>query len=360
MDKNINWLLIIRFLSGDCTPAERMEIENWLKESNENREFFKNIKKIWDVTPPDEIQVNSLNAWKIFKKQLDVKIEEKNEKSLRSINKYASDHYRQRSSRFHSPWRQVLRTAAILIIMVSGLYFLLEFGVQDESADDITQIEMKEIRTEKGERRRVTLSDGTEVLLNSASSLRFPERFETTERKVELKGEALFQVRPFNNTEFIVSSGDVTTIVLSTIFNVRAWEDEDRVEVMVKEGRVAVQSDVVPGYKGIVVNEGQKSYVISGKAPSSPIGIDIDKYLSWIDGRMIFDNTSLAEVIRKLERNFDVTFEVLDPAILSYPLNANFKDESLSEILNVISITMDISIEERDDAVLLQNNNDVR
>ncbi|MCS3800131.1 FecR family protein [Niastella sp. OAS944] len=152
------------------------------------------------------------------------------------------------------------------------------------------------------------LSDGSKVWLNAASSIRYPVAFSEEERKVEVTGEAYFEVTPSNSPKggglkqrFIVSKGNMNVTVLGTRFNVNSYENEENIKVTLLEGSVKVQHERVeriikPGEQAVV--DGAKINVVSD--------VDLEQVMAWKDGKFLFDNTDLAAIMRQIERWYNV------------------------------------------------------
>ncbi|GAB3250202.1 DUF4974 domain-containing protein [Larkinella harenae] len=153
----------------------------------------------------------------------------------------------------------------------------------------------------KGATFKVTLPDGTDVWLNSATQLIYPASNTVSERLVELRGEAYFEVRPDKNRPFKVISNGTEIRVTGTHFNVSAYEDDRQVYTTLAEGQV------------IVSNEGNRETLRPGQQavsePSAPLQIrevDVESLLAWRDGYFVFDDQDLRSVMKMAARWYDV------------------------------------------------------
>lgn len=163
------------------------------------------------------------------------------------------------------------------------------------------------ISTPHGGTYRVTLSDGTIVWLNAASTLTYPSRFSGNERRVELTGEAYFSVARDANNPFVVYSRDQRVQVVGTEFNVHAYADEASTATTLVTGRVNVgaSTDPVSNPDGVYrLSPGQQSIVEQGTFRIQKV--DIDQHTAWRDGRFNFDGKTLPEVMRELGRWYGV------------------------------------------------------
>ncbi|MBO9152401.1 FecR family protein [Chitinophaga sp. GCM10012297] len=161
------------------------------------------------------------------------------------------------------------------------------------------------IATPRGGQYRIALSDGTQVWLNAASSIRYPAVFGGSERRVEITGEAYFEVAKDEKRPFTVQINKSTEInVLGTHFNVNAYEDESNIRTTLLEGKVSVavfgkQNILKPGQQGTVI------YGNSGGAVQVK-EVDTGEAVAWKEGMFSFKNADLRAVMRQLSRWYDV------------------------------------------------------
>jgi ferric-dicitrate binding protein FerR (iron transport regulator) len=152
----------------------------------------------------------------------------------------------------------------------------------------------------------VELPDGTKVWLNSSSSLTYPVSFTGKERRVELTGEAYFEVAKNASSPFFVKTSGQTVKVLGTHFNINSYEDERSVKTTLLEGSVVIINNA--GKQTANLKPGQQSV---NKAASFDIidNADIDEAIAWKNGKFLFRNTDLQTVMRQLSRWYDVDVE---------------------------------------------------
>lgn len=159
------------------------------------------------------------------------------------------------------------------------------------------------ISTPKGGQYTIILSDGTKVMLNSASSLTFPTSFKQKDRSVELNGEAYFEVAHHHDKRFKVISGKQTVEVLGTHFNVNAYTDEVNIKTTLLEGAVKVSTDkssasIMPGEQAILSrNDGNMI---------TKHRVNTAKETAWINGIFSFEGDDLKSVMRQVSRWYDV------------------------------------------------------
>ncbi len=189
----------------------------------------------------------------------------------------------------------------------------------------------------------VILSDGTKVWLNAESSLKYPVRFTGPERRVEISGEAYFEVARLQGKPFLVSNGKTLVRVLGTHFNVNTYGDNGKVIVTLLEGAVKVTNDV----SSEMLKPGQQAQV--GTDIQLIHKSDTTKALAWKNEVFNFTQTGIAEIMKEMERWYDVKVEY-DGAVpdisLSGIIDRNINASKVLEMLE-ISSGLDFRIEGR-------------
>lgn len=161
------------------------------------------------------------------------------------------------------------------------------------------EVQMHTLSTPIGGQFRITLSDGTNVWLNAASTLRFPSSFRGQDRSVEITGEAYFEVAHNKSMPFKVAFNGNSVEVLGTHFNVMAYTDEAKSKVTLLEGSVAVSN---PSGRQ-VLKPGMQALIGSTIAMSRA---NMEEAVAWKNGLFIFDNEDIHSIMRKLARWYDV------------------------------------------------------
>lgn len=185
------------------------------------------------------------------------------------------------------------------------------------------------VSTSKGGQYRITLPDGTKVILNSASSLHYPTQFPSNERRVSLDGEAYFEVTNNAKQPFRVESHTQLLEVLGTSFNVSTYNNTPIVTTLI-EGKLQLKDNntstiLQAGEQAIQQNNG---YQIQQ--------IETSDYTGWINNQFIFNNSPLNETFAQLERWYDVTFEC-PTALLDQRIYAEIgRDRMLSEVIGAL------------------------
>ena len=166
---------------------------------------------------------------------------------------------------------------------------------------------MVEMVNPMGMRSSVVLSDGTKVILNAGTTLSYPTAFVSGQREVKVNGEAFFEVSHDKEHPFIVSAENVKVKVLGTKFNVKAYDDDDNIEVTLAEGKVGVGLDT----KNLIHNAGTANKIYESLIALSRERSEITSYTSWICGKFYFTNYPLEKIAKQLERSFNVRIQIL-------------------------------------------------
>ncbi|NIG54780.1 FecR family protein [Chitinophaga sp. Cy-1792] len=183
----------------------------------------------------------------------------------------------------------------------------------------------------RGRQYKVVLPDGTLVWLNADSRLRYPTRFNGKERRIELKGEAYFDVAQQPGQPFVVSAGAIEVQALGTAFNINSYADEAQITTTLVNGAVQVQSHAVKK----ILHPGQQEVV--DEAGSTTVNdANLSQALAWKEGNFYFENTTLPEILRQFSRWYDV--EVVyktPPGDRSYLMMIS-RNTPLSKVLDLL------------------------
>ncbi len=249
---------------------------------------------------------------------------EQYKKILKKDLKSAIDKPYKKEKRRH--WIMAASIVLIISISITGYYFTSEPPVE--------VVKMMASTTEIGQKMNVTLSDGTKVRLNSGSTLRFPEKFGVDIRKVELIGEAFFEVVKDPNKPFIITSGGLETMVLGTSFNIGAYPENNEILVTVATGKVRVASD---GQELTLVPNEQAIYDKEQKGISKR-KVDIASYVEWKDGTLRMENMTLLEAAKEIEKWYGVKIKFETPRLSDFRFTGTFyNNEKLQVVLESIS-----------------------
>jgi ferric-dicitrate binding protein FerR (iron transport regulator) len=326
----MDYYQLIKYFENKCNPTEIEEIEKWLQNSEEHKKTFQDIQKIWAnaKTAPDLIQVDYKKAWKTIESKTGIKDYQENIVPQKSL------------------LRQFLKMAAILIVLLGvGAIIKTMFINKPELISELNLT---------ASQKEIHLSDGTIVILNRNSKLTYPAKFIENTREIELEGEAFFNVAKDSLHPFIVHAGGTITRVLGTSFNIDS-KNVSRVIVSVVEGKVAFnpestannQVQLTKGERGIFEKEAQKL---------SKIQITDENYLSWQTGILAFNNQTLREAVKVLSEYYSKTIEV-QPELQNRKITVTFNNQPLSEVLEILEMTLHIKIDSNQEITVLKTLN---
>ncbi|MDR8393598.1 FecR domain-containing protein [Aliifodinibius sp. S!AR15-10] len=339
---DLRWELITRYISGECSEDERRQVEEWMEADASNKEMVTLLQKAWEGSPDkpaDAWDVDS--AWlrynirygKDFENDQETREQPDEMNYIREIG--ASRRRRSNILR----WGSVLAATAMICIA-----FL--FGYQPEETESAEPTELtREIVANHGQRIHLRLSDGTKVILNSGSRITTPNTFSDSTRNIRLEGEAFFDVATDSSRPFLIQAAHSVTEVLGTKFSVKAYSVDEEVQVVVQEGRVALWGrtgdDRFPGKE---ITRNQMGVIPQGKSPVVNEVKDMEKYLGWTEGKLVFSGDPLSQIETKLERWYDIRLDI-DTGLghADHRLTATFSDEqSLPEVLEAIALSLDL------------------
>ena len=195
----------------------------------------------------------------------------------------------------------------------TGTQVLLQDGklIYDHAASTVEQVAYNAISTPKGRQFQLILPDQTKVWLNAASSLKYPTHFSGKERRVEIKGEAYFEVAKNAAMPFYVDIDSTTTVrVLGTHFNINAYDNESSIKTTLLEGKVLVKSDVgskkYDAQNSVILKPGQQAVLAGHSLLTIDQSPNIEKVMAWKNGVFNFEEATLQEVMHQLERWYDI------------------------------------------------------
>jgi ferric-dicitrate binding protein FerR (iron transport regulator) len=191
---------------------------------------------------------------------------------------------------------------------------------------------------------KVTLPDGSNVWLNHNSSLKYPSSFQGNSRITELEGEGYFEVAHNAKIPFIVKTGEIQIKATGTTFNIMAYPDEARVETSLIEGKVELELMDHAGKLTPLIRLKPSDLAIFKKTgyEITTRTISDDRYFSWKEGKLVFNEEPMGEVAKKLGRWFNVDIKIEDPELLELTYTATFVQETLPQVLELMAMASPI------------------
>lgn len=309
--------IISRYLNGEFSEADLIELNRWLAQSDENSRSFFEIKDVWDA---------SLKKAESAQEALLSFYREKASNSIQLVS-------------LVSKWKAAAGIAAALAI---GLFTMLILDMtKNEISDGHFEQAMVTVNVPLGSKSQVMLADSTLVYLNSGSELQYPPVFVGGKREVVLIGEAFFEVKSDTTNPFTVKTNDYDIRVTGTQFNVSAYGDDLFSKVSLQEGQVGI---LFPGKKQLVdIKPGQQLYLNREEWKYQVADSDVEVESSWKDGEFRYKEISFPELIKRLERWYDVTLTYSSPQLNEMLYSGNFRNqETIWQVLDGLKLTTPI------------------
>lgn len=236
--------------------------------------------------------------------------------------------------------------AATAIIILAGLAWVWYDDTDQTQVATVTGNMQISKSTDRSEYQYLLLPDSTEVWLNAASTLEFPKSFDKNRREVVLKGEAFFDVKHADKMPFIIYTGDVSTEVLGTAFNIKAYPDMEKITVSVKRGKVKVnyaKKQVALLTVGQQISINQKSMLVSEK------NVKESEAAAWQEGKLVYDDYMISDIILDLERVYNEKVSVEVGGVETLRISTSFKrDQGIEKALEVLCKLTDTELERED------------
>jgi ferric-dicitrate binding protein FerR (iron transport regulator) len=307
IDTTNNEQLIARYLNGDLSAKEEKELIRWVNERSENKKLFFEIKDTWDAS-------------------LKIKSQEP-EQLLLFYKKQAT----RKSKVKMISWLSAATVAAVLIIgMIIGNLF----------QNSRWSSHMESFSVPMGSRSWLILADGTKVNLNSDSRLVIDDHFSPQNRIVTLMGEGYFEVKADEKHLFTVKTVRFDITVTGTKFNVSSYADDDKVSATLTEGHIRLSAGNNETY---ILKPGEKISFDQKTMSPSLEKADVGAELAWVNGDFIFREVPFPDLIRRLERWYDVKLTYKGSEFNSMRYSGRFKNqETIWQVLDALKLTSPI------------------
>lgn len=303
--------LIGRYLNGECSENEKSELLGWANYSEYNRKELIQLKDLWDMAGRSEVKSAGQLIF-FYRKQLE------NSKLAR---------------------RQLIRSftaiAAVLVIGLVATIFIPRKSVRLNRQLNVFSVPL-------GSRSKLILFDGSEVHINSGSSLTYPNEFDSDVRRVFLMGEGFFKVKSDKKHPFIVSTTNFEVEATGTQFNICTYDSDPFSTTTLAEGTAslrvknqAIEFRIKTGEK-FRLNKLENTYIQSVT--------DIESELAWKDGKFIFKSIPFPELVQRLERWYDVRLLWSGKNLETFSYTGRFKNqETIWQVLDALKLTTPIN-----------------
>ena len=302
--------LIARYLNGDCSEIEKTELLEWINRSPDNSKEYLQIKDLWDTTNHQDSKSSEQLVF-FYKTQLE------KSKRARTILIY-----------------RIVAVAAILIIALIGNALIPNRTVEGAHPLSVYSIPL-------GSRSKLVLFDGTEVNLNSGSSLTYSNEYNSGTRCVTLTGEGFFKVKADKKHPFIVKTADFEVKATGTQFNVCSYANDSFSNTTLAEGNVDLR--LLKSNQTFKIAPGERFKLNRSGGNYAQTTVDVGSELAWKDGEFVFNSIPFPELVKRLERWYDVKLVWSGKKLESYSYSGRFKNqETIWQVLDALKLTSPI------------------
>lgn len=312
--------LLVKYLAGEAAMPEQKLVEEWISASEANSHYFRHFQLIWDQSRQlaANTTVDENKAWQKFQRRI-----------------------KKEEGRKQRPVLGWWKIAASVILLVAAGWLIRSIVQTDAKADQVVNV------VSSNEVKKDTLPDGSVATLNKHSELSYHSAFKGQTRKVQLKGEAFFNVVPDKTKPFIIAVNDVQVKVVGTSFNIRSLEGTT--EVTVKTGVVQVTKDGVM----VELKAGEKTTLAEAGTAVQKQATNDKLYDYYVSKTFVCDNTPLWKLVEKLNEAYDVNIQIKRESLRKLPLTVTFDEESLDTILDIIRQTLMIKVSKKGNEIIL-------
>lgn len=374
--------IVKKLVSGECTEEELNFLESYLKSDN-LKELEKIIHDEWNADTIKSISKHKENdIWLGIKSKILAQKTEKQYKSNKKIQtllKYAAMFigitlfsvvfykYNNKigpdlnqitielddgtTKTIKPTTKQYITNSNGTIVAQQNENKLIYDEIKDHVDDE--KLVFNTLHVPYGKKFQVVLSDGSEVYLNSGSSLKYPIKFiKGNIREVFLEGEGYFNITKDKYDSFIVNTNNINTKVFGTQFNISSYENEENIKVVLVEGSVNVYTINNIDSQNIL-EPNQIATYSKFEREITTNEVDVSSHIAWIDGVLLFKNENFSNIIRKLERHYDVKIVNNYSKLHNERFTGRFEIENISEVLNTFRKTIAFSYKKKKDEIII-------
>lgn len=308
--------LIIASFEEQLSQIEQSKLNSWLSESEENQRQYNELRKIYQTSG-----------------KLRVDFQPNESKALQKVNR------RLKTKRFVR-WSQTAAAAIVLLFIITKAFLLISPEVKWQELTASSQ-------------QTIFLSDSSKIVLAENTHIKYPDRFSKNERTIFLQGRAYFEVRPNKKAPFLIHTPNNTVRVLGTKFLVDAT-NANMEQVVVDEGTVSFGSPDTLIKKPIILNKQETgTWSAEKKDITKQSNPDINKN-SRLSGKLIFRDVELKDVIKDLERHYEVKIELADKNSEWLRVSGVITNSSIDETLKIVCMITNLSVERNGETYILK------
>jgi len=294
-------LIIANYLSGEASETEKEELFRWMEESPANKRFFEENQRIWEKSHTYFSASEIDSDRKKIKDQISHQLSKPGKRVGLSV------------------W--IYRVAAILALPV-----MLGIGWYLGSGRSGSETAMCEVTTPKGQISKCVLADGTQIWLNAGTTIKYDPSLKGNFREVKLDGEAYFKVSKNKHKPFVVTTKYAQIKVLGTVFNLKAYSGDNKVETTLEEGNVEFSMNGSSA-KPVELKPGEQIVFNSTENKLTMGKVETYLHTAWKDGKYVFKDADLRTIIAELERLYDVRIHLQNDSLLQLHFRGMFEYE---------------------------------
>jgi ferric-dicitrate binding protein FerR (iron transport regulator) len=326
---SFDWRILDRHLAGEASPSDDAALKRWLAEDPRHAELLDQLRL---ASAPDARQpgpvFNVDAAWVRMSGRM------ADERPARVVSLQPRHSTAPNAG---SPWR---RAAVGGTILAAAAVLAIVWRAPRDPSPTMPASAVREVASARAQQTHVTLQDGSRVVLNAGSRLRYSDDFGRTSREVELDGEGYFDVVHDESRPFRVRARGSVAEDLGTRFVVRAYGDGSPTQVVVAQGSVSLARDGATPAQARVLQPGQLGRLERDGRVTVLDDVDVERWVSWTRGALVLDGLSLAEAAMEIGRRYDVRVVVPDEDLAGRRVSARFHDASLASVLDAISLAL--------------------
>ncbi|TKG94977.1 FecR family protein [Puteibacter caeruleilacunae] len=321
--------ILTKYFKGIASKEEQKEILGWLRKK-ENRKDFQAAQKEWqDEGGRTPMTIKATTQWHKLRDQLrQHKMIERMQLRYRIV-KYAA--------------------IALLVISLSSTYLLLS------ELSSPNQVVSTSLSTEPGQISKLEMTDGSSIWVNAGSRLTYNNQFGIENRELNITGEAYFKVAKNKKLPFEVAGGELTVTALGTEFCVSNYEESGKIEVVLAEGSVKINSIKDESFEAKLKPNEMAIYNMENSTMEIK-KVNARHYIAWKDGIIHFNNATLEEVVFKLEHRYNQKF-ILDDDVRNLHFNLTVTNENLMEVIHILETVSGIEAKIEGDVIHLIRSN---
>ncbi|OFX86000.1 MAG: hypothetical protein A2W99_16665 [Bacteroidetes bacterium GWF2_33_16] len=333
--EHIDPKLLLRFLLGEATPNEQRMVEEWLQLSEVNQKLLDQYEAIWAETgklTPSPVAVDTKSAW---------------EKMSEKVDQYEKEKISPKIIPLKSRFVWISGIAASIVILFGIYQLILKPSYQTQKVYIASAQEVMED----------SLPDGSKITLNANTKITYPKQFAKNERRIKLSGEAYFEVEHNKEKPFIIEAENAFVQVLGTSFNVKAYENSD-LEVIVTDGlvKVFVVDPETSDTSAILLRKGEKGKIAANEMKPVYVAEQKPDAIFWMDYTLIFNDADLRKVFSLLKNYYNIEINVSDERIYDCRLTTTFTNNSIEEIIEVITATFEFEYKKENNTYTITGN----